>query len=74
MPSKRKSVAKPPLWRPPAGRPPIRLGDLAGPVEDIEQLMGPGDDLWADDAEFEAFLAALRRWRREDREAAGSHE
>jgi hypothetical protein len=69
MPSKRKGVATPPAWRPPAGLPPIRQGDLAGPITDLEQLMGPGEDLWADDVEFEAFLAALRRWRREDREA-----
>jgi hypothetical protein len=35
----------------------------AGVVDDFEALLGQGNDLWADDAEFEAFLAELRRWR-----------
>jgi hypothetical protein len=70
MATKRKSTARIPEWRPPDSRPPILPGAEAGRVEDIEQLLGPGDDLWADDAEFEAFLAALRRWRQEDRDAS----
>ena len=37
-----------------------------GPVADFEALLGNGTDLWADDAEYEAFLAELRRWRRAD--------
>jgi hypothetical protein len=37
------------------------------PVTDFEQLLGQGDDLWADDAEFEEFLAWLRRSRQEGR-------
>jgi hypothetical protein len=31
-------------------------------------LLGEGSDLWADDAEFAAFLAELRRWRKQDRD------
>jgi hypothetical protein len=42
-------------------QPPIVPGQDAGPVEDFDALMGEGDDLWADDAEFEAFLAELVR-------------
>jgi hypothetical protein len=37
------------------------------PVTNFEDLLGQGDDLWADDAEFEAFLAWLRRSRQEGR-------
>jgi hypothetical protein len=52
----------------PAGRPPVLAGQAAGPVHDFEELLGQGNDLWVDDAEFEAFLAELRRWRRQDRD------
>jgi hypothetical protein len=69
MPSKRKSPTTAKDWRPPgAGRPLIVEGPEAGPTDDFESLLGPGDDLWADEEEFEEFLAALRRWRKEDRE------
>ncbi|HLW67453.1 MAG TPA: hypothetical protein VKS79_19215 [Gemmataceae bacterium] len=44
-------------------KPPIIAAANAGIVEDFETLLGKGNDLWADDAEFEAFLAELRRWR-----------
>jgi hypothetical protein len=37
-----------------------------GAVEDFESLLGEGNDLWASDAEFEAFLTELRRWRQPD--------
>ena len=47
---------------------PVAQGASAGPVVDFEALLGAGDDLWADDAEFEAFLAELRRRRQQDRE------
>jgi len=44
------------------------LERLAVPaVTHFEDLLGQGDDLWADDAEFEEFLAWLRRSRREGR-------
>ena len=43
---------------------------VAGPIEDFEQLLGEGNDLWADDAEFEAFLVELRRWRQVDRDTS----
>jgi hypothetical protein len=54
------------FWRPKT------LEELAaeqgvGPVERAEDLLGQGDDLWADDAEFEQFLA----WLRESRQAGG---
>ena len=32
--------------------------------QDINQLLGAGKELWADDAEFEAFLEHLRESRR----------
>jgi hypothetical protein len=51
-------------------RPPIVEAVVGGPVEDIEQLLGEGSDLWADDAEFEAFLVELRRWRQMDRDTS----
>lgn len=35
-----------------------------GPIEHPEELFGQGADLWADDADFEAFLAGLRQSRR----------
>jgi hypothetical protein len=38
-----------------------------GPVSRAEDLLGCGDDLWADDAEFEQFLA----WLRDSRRAGG---
>ncbi len=47
-------------------RPPMVRGTNAGPVEDFETLLGEGTDLWADDAEFAAFLVELRRWRKLD--------
>ena len=50
-----------------SGKPPILAGRDARPVEDFEALLGSGGDLWADDAEFEAFLAELYRWRKSDR-------
>ena len=50
-----------------AGKPPL-AGPTAGPVQDFDDLLGQGDDLWADDTEFEAFLAELRRWRQQDRD------
>jgi hypothetical protein len=37
----------------------------AGPVADFDALLGEGSDLWADDTEFAAFLAELRRWRKQ---------
>jgi len=49
-------------------RPPIIEAAVAGPIEDCEQLLGEGSDLWEDDAEFEAFLVELRRWREVDRD------
>ena len=49
-------------------KPPIAAGPSAGPIEDFEALLGKGNDLWADDTEFEAFLAQLRRWRQQDRD------
>lgn len=49
---------------------PIVPGVNAGPVEDFEALLGEGTDLWVDDAEFEAFLLELRRWRRQDRDGS----
>ncbi len=70
MASKRKIAAKDRKWQPPDVRPLILVGPEAGPVDDFDQLLGAGDDLWADDAEFEAWLAALYRWRKEDREAS----
>jgi hypothetical protein len=33
------------------------------PVEDLDEVLGQGTDLWRDDAELEAFLAALRKLR-----------
>lgn len=42
-------------------------GSGAGPAHDFEALLGAGNDLWTDDAEFEAFQVALRRWRNQDR-------
>jgi hypothetical protein len=70
MASKRKSAAKASKWRPPDARPLILVGPKAGPVDDFELLLGVGDDLWADDAQFEAWLAALYRWRKEDRQTS----
>ena len=52
-------AAKP--WSPPLAAPPV------GPVQDVDQLLGLGTDLWADEAEFEAFLTTWRQWRDEDR-------
>ena len=34
------------------------------PIDNPEELLGKGSDLWADDAEFEEFLAWLRESRR----------
>jgi hypothetical protein len=50
------------------GRPPFVAGSAAGPVQDFEDLLGQGNDLWENDADFEAFLADLRRRRQQDRE------
>ena len=47
-------------------KPPIVPAANQGVVEDFESLLGEGSDLWASDAEFEAFLAELRRWRQPD--------
>jgi hypothetical protein len=47
---------------------PIAVGLNAGPVDDFEARLGPGEDLWADDSEFEAFLVERRRWRQQDRD------
>jgi hypothetical protein len=33
------------------------------PVENLDEVLGQGTDLWRDDAELEAFLAALRERR-----------
>ena len=49
---------------------PVVLGRDAGRVDDFEALLGDGHDLWSDDAEFNAFLNALRRWRNQDREGS----
>ena len=51
------------FWRP------KKLEELAAeqgvkPIDNPQELMGPGSDLWADDAEFEEFLAWLRESRR----------
>ena len=62
------SIAGKPLSKPAAYKPPIVAGRDAGPVDDFEALLGAGNDLWADDTEFEAFLAALHRWRKQDRD------
>jgi hypothetical protein len=32
--------------------------------QNLDDLLGAGADLWADDAEFDAFLASLRESRR----------
>lgn len=34
-------------------------------ITDFDALFGQGKDLWKDDAEFEEFLASIRRWRKE---------
>jgi hypothetical protein len=62
------SIADQPQAEPVPPKPPIVPGRRTGPVEDFDTLLGEGSDLWADDAEFEAFLAELRRWRKQDRE------
>jgi hypothetical protein len=67
MPAKRKSSPSAGAAPVPA-QPPILAGQASGPVRNFDALLGEGKDLWADDAEFEAFLAALRQWRKEDRE------
>jgi hypothetical protein len=33
------------------------------PVENLDEVLGQGADLWRDDAELETFLAALRELR-----------
>ena len=40
--------------------PPVVAAQDAGPVVDFDALLGEGNDLWEDDAEFEAFLAQGR--------------
>jgi hypothetical protein len=35
------------------------------PLTDFDALFGKGKELWADDAEFDAFLVGLRESRRE---------
>ena len=58
-----------PLHLEPAPPPlPLVSGVNAGPIADFETLLGAGDDLWTDDAEFESFLSALHRWRMQDRD------
>jgi hypothetical protein len=37
------------------------------PMTDFDVRLGQGSDLWADDAEFDAFLARLHEIRREGR-------
>jgi hypothetical protein len=64
----RMSVADQPRSDSVIHKPPIVAGRDAGPVDDFEALLGTGNDLWADDAEFEAFLTALQRWRKHDRD------
>jgi hypothetical protein len=61
------SIADQPSSKPVTHQPPIVPGLNAGPVEDFDALLGEGSDLWANDAEFAAFLAELRRWRKQDR-------
>jgi hypothetical protein len=39
---------------------------ITGP-QDLDALIGAGEDLWADDAEFEQFLAYVHQSRREGR-------
>jgi hypothetical protein len=67
MPAKRKSSSSAAAASIPA-QPPVLTGQDAGPVRDFDSLLGEGADLWADDAEFAAFLAALRHWRKQERE------
>jgi hypothetical protein len=62
------SITGQPRFEPVPRRLPILAGADAGPVEDFDALLGEGNDLWADDAEFELFLAELRRWRDRDRD------
>ena len=62
------SIANEPRSELVSGKPPIVTGRDARPVEDFEALLGSGDDLWADDAEFEAFLTELYHWRKQDRD------
>jgi hypothetical protein len=65
------SVADQPASVPIPHKPPIVSGQSAGPVDDFEALLGEGNDLWVDDVEFEAFLAELHRWRKQDRFESG---
>jgi hypothetical protein len=62
------SIADQPSSKPVTHQPPIVAGMDAGPVADFDALLGEASDLWADDAEFAAFLAELRRWRKQDRD------